>query len=477
LCLNACTVGPDFRQPPAPAAERYTATPLPAKTVPGPGETPQQFVVGGPVEAHWWQRFGSPQLDALEEEALKHNADIAVAQAALHQAQELWLAGRAAMFPSIQFAASGARVKNADILASPLASNAQTYSLFAGQFNITYVLDVFGGQRRQIEALAAESEVQTFELQAAYLALTTNVASTTLQIASLNSQLTAAEANAAAYRRMLDITRQMQRHGEASAGDVAVAENALEQAQQSLPALRKQIAQLNDLLAIYLGRESANLPPVQLDLSAFQLPPALPVSLPSDLVRQRPDVRASEAALHAASAQLGVATAARLPSFELTGALGGTSTALRTLLSNGNTFWSAGGSLAQTIFDAGALRHQQKAAAAALDQAGAQYRSTVLGAFQNTADVLHAVVEDADALDHAGRAAEAATRSFDLAQTEFQHGEVSALVALNAQTVAGQAQLGLLQARTARYADTVALYQALGGGWWSSGETGAGDRK
>jgi NodT family efflux transporter outer membrane factor (OMF) lipoprotein len=479
LALSGCAVGPDFHQPQPPTIERYLSEPLPAGTASdikqvGP---PQRFVIGGAVNSRWWRLFGSAKLDALEEEALRHNADIAAAQAALRQAHEVWLAGRASMFPSVELAASGAGQKNSDVLASPLSSNAQTYSLFAGQFNISYMLDVFGGQRRRIETLAAQAEVQRFQVDAAYLALTTNVASTVLQIASLNSQLKATEANVAAYRRLLNITRDMQRLGESSTGDVASAESALEQAQQTVPIIRKQIGQLRDLLAVYIGRETANLPQSQLDLADFQLPAELPVSLPADLVDQRPDVRAAEAALHAASAEVGVATAARLPSFQLTGALGGISTALRTLLSNGNTTWAVGSSATQAVFDAGALRHQQKAAEAALDQARAQYRSTVLVAFQNTADVLQAIMQDAETLDHAVRAADAAARSSLLAQAALEHGEVGALTALNAEIAARQAQLALVQARTARYTDTVGLFQALGGGWGNSGETMAGDGK
>jgi NodT family efflux transporter outer membrane factor (OMF) lipoprotein len=418
--------------------------------------------------------FGSPKLDALEAEALSRNADIAAAKAALRQAQEMWLAGRASMFPAVQLAASGTRNKNSQTLASPLSSNAQSYSLYSGQFNISYVLDVFGGERRQVEALKAAADVQRFQVEAAYLALTTNVASTALQIASLNSQLAAAEANSAALLRSLDITRQMQRSGESSATDVAAAESALEVAEQAPPQLRKQIGELKDLVAVYLGRETANLPPCDFYLSDFQLPLNLPVSLPSELVRDRPDVRAAEANLHAASARVGVAMAARLPSFQLTGALGGTSTAVQTLLSNGNNFWSVGGSLAQTIFDAGALRHQQRAAEAALEQSQAQYRAAVLAAFQNTADVLQAIMQDAETLNHAARAKDAAARSAKLAQTQVEHGETSVLTALSAQAASSQAQLAFVQARSARYTDTVALFQALGGGWWSASEGIAG---
>ena len=472
VLLAGCTVGPDFRPPAPPSVDRYLPTALPAQTAgaPAAGEPAQRFTLGAAVEARWWRMFGSPVLDALEDEALKHNADLAAANAALRQAQELLLAQRATRFPTIDFAGSGARQKNSYALASPLSSNDQSYSLFAGQFNIAYALDVFGLQRRQTEAVAAQTDVQRFQVEAAYLALTSNVANVVLQIAGLNAQLAAARDNAAAYRQMLDLTRRMQALGEISMTDVAAAETALAQADQAPPPLQKQIGQLNDVLAVYLGRTPAELEAVRLDLADVRLPSDLPVSLPSDLVRQRPDVQAAEASLHAASAQVGVATAARLPSFALSGSLGGTSTALSQLVSNGNGFWSVGGSGAYSVFDAGALRHQQKAAEAAFAQAQEQYRATVLGAFQNTADVLQAIVYDAEALRLAAAAAQAAERSSTLARIQFEHGEANALTALNAEAARRQAQLALVQARGARFSDTVALLQALGGGWRATPE-------
>jgi NodT family efflux transporter outer membrane factor (OMF) lipoprotein len=404
-------------------------------------------------------------LDALEDEALKRNADLAAAQAALRQAHELYLAQRAARFPTVQLAASASREKNSETLASPLSSNAQTFSLYSAQFEVTYVLDVFGGRRRQVEALAAQADVQRFQADAAYMALTTNVASTVLQIAGLNAQLSAAQDNVAAYRRMLEVTRRMQALGELSTAEVAAAESALAQAEQTVPALRKQMGQLDDLLAVYLGRTPAEATVTRIDLSAIRLPTELPLSLPSDLVRQRPDVRAAEANLHAASAEVGVAIAARLPSFSLNGSLGGTSTELATLVSDGNGLWSVGGSAAHTLFDAGALRHQQKAAEASLAQAQAQYRRALLTAFQNTADVLQAIAYDAETLKHAAVAFDAAAKSRAIAQDQFKRGQVSSLTALAAEAADHQAQLALVQARAARFADTVALVQALGGGW------------
>ncbi|HEX4197403.1 MAG TPA: efflux transporter outer membrane subunit [Caulobacteraceae bacterium] len=467
--LAGCTVGPDFHIPPAPSVDRYTPAPLPAQTAAGGGDAAQRFALGAPVAGRWWTLFGSPKLDALEDEALKDNADLASAQAALRAAREAWLAQRAAQFPTVDLAASGVRAKNSATIAPPLASNAESYSLYTAQLNITYVIDVFGGVRRQTESAAAQAENQAFLTQAVYLTLTANVANAAVQLASLDSQMDDTGRIIETDRRTLEITRRQQRLGEASTVDVAGAETALEQAEQLAPPLQKQIDQERDLLAALVGRPPSEAPTDRLEISDFQLPLDLPVSLPSQLVRQRPDVRAAEANVHVASALVGVAVAARLPSFSITASPGGASSNIGTLFSNGNDLWSITGSIAQTVFDAGALRHKQKAAEAALDQAKAQYRSTVLGALQNTADVLQAIVDDAETLKHANAAEAAAARSLRLAQDQLAHGQAGSLPVLTAETADVQALIALSQARSARYADTVALYQALGGGWDGSG--------
>ena len=475
--LSGCTVGPNFHEPAPPATGSYLSTgaPAPTPSAQGPDGVVQYFVAGKAVDGRWWSLFGSPALDALEAEAIRNNPTLAAAQAALRQAHELHLAQRAATLPSIQATASALRQKNSETLASPLTSNAQSYSLYAAQFDATYVLDLFGGQRRMIEAAAAEEDYQHFQVEGAYLALTTNVASTALQIAGLRDQIAAANQAVETDRRMLEINRRMAAAGEGSSADVANAETALEQAEQGVPALQKQVDQLNDQLAILVGRTPAEMRSLALDLAQVRLPEDLPLSLPSDLVRQRPDIRAAEASLHIASAQVGVATAARLPNIVLNGTLGGNSTAIGNLFSAGNSLWTIGAGVTQPVFDAGALRHQQKAAEAAFDAAKAQYREAVLAGFQNTADVLQAIEADAVTLRHAALARAASARAADIARTQYAKGETGSLPALAAEAIDQQSAQTLVQARAARYADTVALIQALGGGWWNnpdvSGET------
>ncbi len=471
LGLAGCTVGPDFHAPAPPTVIGFLPQPLANHGSESPDRTgvAQRFIPGASVDRRWWSVFGSAKLDALEDEALKRNNDVAAAEAVLRQARELYLAQRGTLLPNVQLAANASRVRNAAVLASPLSSNAEIYSLYDAQFNVGYVLDVFGGQRRQLETLAAQTENQQFALEAVYLTLSANVANTAIQIASLNDQRAAVRQNVAANRRLLEFTRQMQARGESSTTDVAAAEAALAQAEQAAPPLEKQIGQLQDLMAVYLGHPMADSPPAGFTLSDFRLPKELPISLPVDLVRQRPDIRAAEANLHAASAQVGVAIAARLPSITLTGALGGTSNALGTLFSGDNVLWSVGAGVGQTLFDGGSARHRQRAAEAGLDQAKAQYRGVVLAALQNTADVLQSIDKDADALILADRAATAAERSASLSRSLFAHGQIGVIASLNADAAAAQAQSALIQARAARFTDTIGLYQALGGGWTDAG--------
>lgn len=463
--LAGCMVGPNFRPPPPPSVDHYLPAPLPAETMPGRADPAQRFAVGAAVTSRWWTLFGSPRLDALEDEALKANPDLRSAEAALRQAREVYLAQRATLLPTAQLAANATRAKNSATIAPPLSSNAETYSLYNLQLNVSYVVDVFGGERRQTESVAAQAENQKFLTEAVYLTLTANVANAAVQLANLDTQMDDTRRIIDADARTLDITRAQRRLGEASTVDEAAAETALEQAEQLAPPLQKQIDQERDLLAALVGRSPSEAPADRFEVADFQLPPELPVSLPANLVRQRPDVRAAEANVHVASAQVGVAAAARLPSFVLTGSLGGASSDVASLFSNGNTLWSVTGAAAQTVFDAGALRHKQKAAEAALDQAKTQYRSAVLGALQNTADVLQAIIDDAETLKHAASAEAATARSLRLSQAQFEHGQVGALSVLANEAADRQASFALSQARAARYVDTIALYQALGGGW------------
>lgn len=469
LALSGCAVGPRFRTPAAPDAARYTQAPLPARTAvsPGPNGGAQRFAEGADIQGQWWTLFRSPDLDALMSRALKANPDAQAALAALRASQELAAADRGALLPTADLGYQLARQRTSAIAASPLASNAQTFTLHTAQVTVGYVPDVFGGLHRQAESSAAQAEAQRFQAEATYLTLTANLVAAAIQQASLADQVAATRALIADDRQALEVVRRQFQLGEASRADVASEETLVAQAQQTLPPLEKALAQQGDLIADLTGRLPSEAQAAPIALAGLTLPADLPVSLPSNLARQRPDIRAAEANLHAASAQVGVAMAARLPAFPLTANLGGQSGTVPGLFNGDDTFWTLTGAVAQPVFRGGALLHRQRAAEATLDQVKAQYRSTVLAAFQNVADALRAIEIDARALQAATAARQSAADSLALARQQFIAGQTSVLAMLSAQQAERQAQLVVIQARAARLSDTAALFQSLGGGWWN----------
>jgi NodT family efflux transporter outer membrane factor (OMF) lipoprotein len=463
LLLCACAVGPDFHKPAPPQVASFApATAAP----PAQGADARKIVPGMDIPGQWWTLFRSPALDAIVKQAIANNADVAAAEAALRQEQEQLYAQRGAFLPTVGLNLNAARARNSATIAPPLASNASIYNLFTPQVTVSYTPDVFGGLHRQAEAAAARADAQAFQTRAVYLTLTSNVVQAALQEASLREQIAATREIVASETKLLQLMQQQHAAGQISGADVAAQQTALAQAEQSLPPLQKQLAQEQDLLSVLGGRYPAEGPSGTIEISALQLPLQVPVGLPSALVERRPDVLAAEANLHVASAQVGVATAARLPLLTLTANGGSAAERLADLASSPNLFWTLAGGLAQPIFQGGALMHQQKAAEAAYDQARAQYRSTVLQAFQNVADTLQALELDDESLRAATRAEEAASRALTIAQKQVQLGETSALSVLNAEQAFHQASISLIQARTARYTDTVALFQALGAGDW-----------
>jgi NodT family efflux transporter outer membrane factor (OMF) lipoprotein len=399
--LAGCAVGPDFHRPTAPHVSGYTQgglPPLTAETDVAGGEA-QRFVQGLSIPQQWWTLFHSPELNAVIEEALGANPDVQVAQAALRQAMENVYAQMGFYYPTVQGNFSPSREKNAvGTLAPTLNSGAPLFSLYTAQVGVSYTLDVFGANRRQVESLQALAESQRFQLEATYLTLTSNVVVAAVQEASLRAQIAGTQKVIDIETEVVEIFRRQYELGAIAMTDVVAQEATLAQAQATLPGLRKQLAQQRDLLARLAGRFPSEEPAAKFELSSLQLPQELPVSLPSQLVEQRPDVRSAEAQLHGASAQVGVALANMLPQITLSATSGSTATEIGQLFSPGTVFWSVGASLTQTLLAGGTLLHRKRAAEAALDQAGAQYRSTVLTAFQNVADTLRALQYDADAV-------------------------------------------------------------------------------
>lgn len=463
-CLVAgCAVGPDFRPPAPPVIERYTAEPLPAGA--------QTLVEGRDIPAEWWTVFQLRALDELMRQALARSPDLQAGSAALLAARETVLAQQGALFPTVGLQYNGTRQRVAPAVSSPLESGATSFTLHTAQLNIGYVPDVFGGTRRQIESLQAQAEVQRQQLEATHLTLSTNLVSTVIQRASTREQIEATQAMIAASEQQLRLLRRQQVLGQTGTADVAAQETALAQLRATLAPLQKQMAQQGNQLAVLVGSfpSEAALPDVALD--ALLLPRELPLSLPSRLVEQRPDVRAATAQMQAASAQIGVAVANRLPSFNLTAGLGNSALQASRLFGAGTGFWSLGLDVVQPIFDAGTLKHRQRAVEATYAQAAAQYRGTVLTAFQNVADTLNAIDADARAFDAAIAAERAAEHSMSIARRQQAAGQVGVLTVLNAELAWRQTSLARIQAQATRLTDAAALFQALGGGWWNRAES------
>ncbi|MYM26084.1 efflux transporter outer membrane subunit [Duganella sp. FT135W] len=462
--LSGCAAGPDYIRPTVPvsasgaALDRYTAEPL-------ADVADQRYTVGQDVSSRWWTLFGSDELNALVDAALAANPDLQAAEAGLRAARETAAAQRGALMPSVDLHLQPTRQKFADPVATSASSGANLYSLHTAQLNIAYSPDVFGGTRRTLEAADAQTDVVRFQRDAARLTLTSNLVLAAITEASLHAQLDATRTLVDNARKQLDAVRKQQRAGQLGAADVAAQEALLAQTEATLPPLEKQMAQQRDLLAVLAGRLPSDGVTQHMTYATLRLPEQLPLSVPAQLLEQRPDIRASEAQLHAASAQVGVARAARLPNINLTSTLGSSALSAGTLFSAGTGFWSIGADLVQPLFHGGALKHQQLAAEASYDQAAAQYRGVVLSAFQNVADTLYAIEADSRALRALTAAEQAAGRSLTIAQKQRQAGAIGQPAVLQAELAYQQAVLARIQAEAARYADTVALFQALGGGW------------
>lgn len=470
IALGAgCTVGPDYHRPDPPAAPGYTREPLPEKTasadVPGGGE--QKFVPGQDLSHEWWTLFRSPALRALVDRALRASPTLAAAQAALRQAMEQVYAQEGFFFPTVQAGFAPGYQKASATLSPPLSTNQLRYGLYTAQLTVGYTPDVFGGNRRAVESLEAQAEVQRFQLEAATLTLTSNLVAAAVQEASLRAQIAATGEMIAIGRKSLDLLRKQLAAGAVTGLDVAAQEAALAQIEQALPPLKKALEQNRNLLQALAGGFPGDRAEETFELGALDLPRELPVGLPSKLVEQRPDVRAAEAQLHAASAQIGVAVAKRLPQFTIGGGYGGVGTHFDQMFSAGNTFWSIVGSATQTLFDGGTLLHQERAAEAAFEQAAALYRSAVIMGFQNVADTLVALVADAESLKAAAATERAAKVTLDITLRQQQAGQVNYLSLLSAQLAYQQALITRVQAQALRLTDTAALFQALGGGWWN----------
>lgn len=478
LLLAGCAAGPDYQRPALDLPSSYA----PASALP--------TAVQKDIQRRWWTVFGSAELDALIERAWKANPDIEAAQAALRAAQENVYAQRGYFYPTVQAGYTPTRSKLAanlggnspgvqgngrDIstIGNTPASEGGTapfngpviYNFHTAQLTVGYTPDVFGAARRGLESLEAQHMAQRFQLEAAYITLASNIVAAAFQDAMLRRQMSIAQQMVDANQAALLLAQRQLRVGAISRLELAAQQGTLAASRQLLPPLRRQYEQNRNLLRVLAGvRSDAALPEFALD--SFRLPRELPLTLPSQLVEQRPDVRAAEALLHAASADVGVARAARLPQFSITANAGGAASEF------GQMFWSSGkffdltANLTQTLFDGGTLKHRENAANEALKGAVATYRATVASAFQNVADVLYAIDSDRGAVAAADDASQAAGEQLVLSRRQHARGYLDRLALIAAEQNARQAQMELAQAQAGQLGDTAALFQALGGGWW-----------
>jgi NodT family efflux transporter outer membrane factor (OMF) lipoprotein len=475
LMIAGCAVGPDFRSPGAPTDARYTAGPQPVQ-MPAAGY-PTQTLRAGDVPAQWWTLFGNPQLDETVRIALANSPTLTQARARLREAQEN-LAARtgATQFPQVDAKLNATR-QQVDLTSVGITQfpSPGPFTLYNASVQVSYALDLFGGQRRELEGLRAAVDYQRYELEAARLSLAANVATTAIREAGLRAQLADTVAIAEAQQRQLGIMQQRLKLGGVARVDVQRQQAELAQTQALLPGLSQQLDAARHQLAVYTGQTPASAQLPEFRLEDLHLPETLPVSLPTELARRRPDIRAAEALLHQASADIGVATANLYPQITLTASGGTQQMRARDLFSSMN-IWSLAAGVVQPVFHGGELRAQKRAKEAAYEQSLGAYQQAVLQGLQNVADTLRALDADAGTLEARADNARQTRDTLAIVNEQYRLGGVSQFTVIDAERQARQAALDLSQARTARLADSAALMQALGGGWWGE-ETVASSAK
>ncbi len=453
VALTGCAAGPDFTRPElAPGASYAAGTDADIEL------GSQRLARGEDVPARWWELFRNGRLDALIQQAVRANPDLASARASFRQARELALAESGGRWPAASAALSAERGREI---------GTGIYRLSSASLGVSYDLDLAGGKRRAVEAATAAAENQAFEAEAAYLTLTADLVRAVIEEASLRAQIQATEEIVVSLRELLEVLQLRVEVGVASNSDLLQQQAVLKQTQASLPGLIKSREQQRNAIAALAGEFPGDYADEPFTLDELSLPRTLPLSLPAVLVRQRPDIRASEALLHQASANIGVAAAERMPQISLTATLGSSAAAFGNLFSAGTSFNSVAAGLSQSLFDGGALRHKQRAAEAAFDAALANYRAVVLGAFRDVADVLRAIERDGESLDAYREAERAARESLDLARLRFRVGTGDYTDVLSAQQTYQEARISRAGAEADRHLDAVALFEALGGGWWN----------
>lgn len=466
VLLGGCAVGPDFHRPAPPKTDRYTSGGQPEPTFAANG-LEQHFTPSNAIPADWWRLFHSPPLDAVVQMAITNNPTLQASEATLRQTQDALRAGYGVFFPQIQADVGGSR-QRVTALQQGSQGKGATFSLITASGSVSYALDVFGGARRSVEGLRAQAESQRYESQAAYLALAANAVNTLIARAGYAAEISATMQLIALEREQLRLT-EVQVHAGTSAYAAVLSLRSLIAGNQALLApLEQRVSQAEHLLAALEGLAPSQATLPEIDLAALSLPLDLPLSLPSDLVNQRPDILSAEAQMHVASAKIGVATANMFPTFSLNGTYGASSLGnLSALSAVSGRFWSLGPSATIPVFQGTTFWYGRRAAVDVYQQSQATYRATVLGAFEQVADALKALEHDAQALQDQVEAKLAAGEALRLLQANYRAGLVAYLDVLTADVQFHEATLGYLQAVAQRHQDTVALFVALGGGWWA----------
>lgn len=472
LTLGGCVVGPDFKAPESPKISSYTKTPVPQKTeeIPGQGEKTQHFSFTEQISQDWWTLFKCEALNKLIDRGLQNSPNLQAAEASIKQAMENLNVGMGGFYPSID--AQGTNTRQRESLemfgfsqpsALGLSSPNITFTLYYISLNVSYNPDIFGALRRQVEGLGAQVDDQRYVFEATYLTLTSNIVTTAIREAFLRAQIQITKNIINCRERELQIIKREHSLGKASETDILAQETLVAQTKATLPPLESSLAQAHHALAVLVGElpSQANLPDFTLD--DIHLPQELPLTLPSSLVQNRPDIKAAESLMHVANAQIGVATANMFPQLTLTGSIGDVSNQAEKLFAASSNIWSLSAQLLQPIFRGGAMIAKKRAAEAMYEQAFAQYRQTVLQAFQQVADVLRALVEDAKTHKAQVEAEAAAFKALEISRKEYHLGAINVLTLVAAERQYEQTRIARLQAEATRYADTAALFQALGG--------------
>lgn len=474
LALSGCAIGPNFHRPDMlkKAAFQSNALPTTIHGTQGSGAAgaAQTLTVGSDLSGEWWKALGAPQLDGLVARALQNNPSLKSAQASLKAAYEQTKVAGAPLLPSISASFNPTRNKTSQALSPVPANNSYLYNLHTLQLNISYQPDLWGGLRRQVENQAAQAEMQRFQLVATTNTLINTLVVTLITQSSVNAQIAATRDIIATQQKLLDVMQKQYRLGDIAEAQVLAQKAALAQAQATLPPLHLQAEQAHDQIAALVGTTPDEVLP-EIPLETYRLPATLPVSLPSALLAQRPDIRAAESQMHSTSAQVGVAIANRLPNVQLSATPGQAINAMSQFFTPGYGNWSIGAMVAQPIFQGFSLMHLERQARDNLLAATEQYKNTVLTSMQNVADTLHALQDDSDALTISAANEDAAVRSLRISQSQMSYGDISPILLQAAVQIELEARLTLIQAKATRFTDSVALFQALGGGWWHRNDT------